>query len=80
MSTFNMILKDADIAALHLSIDNGSQRYICCTKTATDFSDFSLQVTDGIEVWSLVLENEDVDTQKDLHNLSSSKVFFNKIK
>ena len=80
MTTFDAILKEAEVSTLHLSIDNGSQRYVCCTKIGYDFSSFILQVTDGIDVWSLELENDDVDTQKDLHNLSSTKVFFRKIK
>ena len=81
--------KDIDLYSLHRTIENGRQKYLCFTKLKIKTTDenassdgrvLMLEVSDGLDLWIVELDDQDVDTHRDLHNMSTSEAFYSKIR
>ncbi|ESO87659.1 hypothetical protein LOTGIDRAFT_234912 [Lottia gigantea] len=71
------ILTDNQICELNQTIQNGDEKYLC-------FTTFDLQwticVTDGVNVWRLSVDEDDFQTHKELTNIDKDDAFCSKIR
>ncbi|XP_059157332.1 protein PAXX-like [Physella acuta] len=78
MSVFEVVSK-AKVDNLHCTvICNGCKKYLCFTKLGS--KSWSLQVTDGIDLWLLDLDEAGLENHKDLHESPSVEVFLSKFR
>lgn len=77
MSAYKESILGAKVSSLHRVIENGRQRYLCFTKMATNWS---LNVTDGIDVWRLELDEDELESHRELSETSTKEAFLLKIR
>ncbi|XP_041354290.1 uncharacterized protein LOC121372094 [Gigantopelta aegis] len=64
MGDFKNLLIEAEVIDLHRTTDNGRVKFLCFTR----FHDNAmiLGVSDGVDVWRLELDSDELDTHRDL--------------
>ncbi|GFN83837.1 protein paxx [Plakobranchus ocellatus] len=74
MSDLTSLLQDANLDSAQRVVSNGRQKYLCFTKIK-DAAIWVVSVTDGVDVWFLELDKEDLEAQRDLSGISSIESF-----
>lgn len=77
MSSFKDRISEAKIGNLHRLIENGRQKFLIFTKMGKNFS---LNATDGIDVWRLDMDEKELESQRELSETSSNEAFLLKIR
>ncbi|XP_061172625.1 uncharacterized protein LOC133181971 [Saccostrea echinata] len=77
MSSYKDSILDAKVINLHKVVENGRQRFICFTKMGTYWS---LNVTDGLDVWRLEMDEDEFESHRELSETSSKEAFLLKIR
>uniref|UniRef100_A0A0B7BUF1 Uncharacterized protein n=1 Tax=Arion vulgaris TaxID=1028688 RepID=A0A0B7BUF1_9EUPU len=79
MSDFASVLSNAKVDELQKIITNGRVKYLCFTK-CKDSKSWVLNVTDGVYVWLLDLDEDGLETQRDLSGVDSVDTFLNRFR
>ncbi|KAK3094204.1 hypothetical protein FSP39_025419 [Pinctada imbricata] len=79
MTTFKELITDANVHELHTIIENGRQKFLCYTKLRSD-SEWLVGVTDGVDVWKLDIDEDELDSHRELAEINSNEAFLNKVK
>lgn len=77
MSSFKDSISEAKIGNLHRLIENGLQKFLIFTKMGKNFS---LNATDGIDVWRLDMDEKELESLRELSETSSNEAFLLKIR
>lgn len=77
MSGFRELIRESGIDSLNRVIQNGDTKYVVFTRLT---SQWALCVSDGIEVWRIEWDEEEMEAHRDLAGISSASVMLNRIK
>ena len=79
---FINVLRDTGVTDLETIVKSEHQTFLCFTKTKQEDSQTHLQIeiSDGVELWISELDQKDVETQKDVNDISSVDAFLIKIR
>lgn len=77
MSSFKDSILEAKVENLHRLIENGRQKFLIFTKMGKSFS---LNATDGIDVWRLDMDEKESESLRELSETSSNEAFLLKIR
>ncbi|CAH1791798.1 unnamed protein product [Owenia fusiformis] len=80
MSSFHQKIKDQKLDSLHKVIDNGTNKYLFFTKFLDQHQSWILCVSDGIELWRLEVDDQELDTRRDVLELSSIDSYLTKFR
>ncbi len=78
METLKDIVEEVGVGSLHVVIDQGGTKYVCFT--GLDVNTLVIGVSDGVDLWRLTLDKEDLDNQRDLADIASSEAFLGRFK
>lgn len=79
MSEFASVLANAKVDTLQKVVSNGRLKYLCYTK-CKDSKWWAVNVTDGVDVWSLDLDSNGLEAQADLCGVDSVDAFLTKFR
>ena len=79
MASIKDLAIDAQVEALHCVVETGSGKFVCYTRLAAADA-WVVGVTDGCDLWRLELDVEDMDTQRDLSDVSSLDAYLSKLR
>ena len=71
MSSFAAQTKEANVADIHRVVQCDGERYLCFTRLATSWF---VSVTDGVTLWRVDLDEEEVDALRDLAGVTLLKL------
>ena len=77
MTVYKDSILEAKVVDLHKIIRNGHQRFLCYTSMGASFS---LNTTDGVDVWRLEMDEDELESHRELSETSSLEAFLLKIR
>ncbi|XP_070551979.1 uncharacterized protein [Ptychodera flava] len=80
MSSAKQLATEAEVDSLHATVNSGIGKLLCFTSCARHDDTWTLHVTDGIDVWRLELDHSELDSHRELSNITNFDAFFGKIK
>ena len=78
MSDFKNLLTEAKVIDLHSTTENGRDKFLCYTR----FHDNTLilGVSDGVDVWRLELDSDELDIHRDLADVTTIDAYLTKFR
>ena len=78
MANIKDLVTDAEVESLHHVVETGSGKFVCYSRLAVDA--WVVGVTDGCDLWRLELDMDDLDSQRDLSDVSSLDAYLAKLR
>ncbi|KAK7466621.1 hypothetical protein BaRGS_00037278 [Batillaria attramentaria] len=80
MSDIKSIVKNNNVESIHRVVENGRQKFLCFTRLGEADDVWVVVVTDGADVWKNEFDEEGLDAQRDLVNVSTTDAFLTRVK
>jgi hypothetical protein len=81
MSSLKDAVIDAKIEDLHKIVNSlSAEKFLCYTKFQNESDALVLGVSDGIDVWHIVLDKAELEEMRDLANISRLDAYLAKIR
>jgi len=77
MTSLKTQLIDANADGIHRVVENGNQKFLCFTRT-TDI--WIICVTDGTDVWKTEIDADELESYKDLAEVTTVEAFLSKFR
>ena len=78
MANIKDLVTDAQVESLHCVVETGSGKFVCYSRLAVDA--WVVGATDGCDLWRLELDMDDLDSQRDLSDVSSLDAYLAKLR
>lgn len=77
MTSLKNLVTEAKVDGLHSVVENGNQKFLCFTRFSTDWI---ICVTDGVDMWRLELDDEELESCRELAEATSMDSYLGKIR
>ncbi|XP_046338555.1 uncharacterized protein LOC124119924 [Haliotis rufescens] len=78
MSDFAVLITEAKVEELHRVYRNAKNAFLCFTRLADP--SWVVSVTDGVDVWRLELDYDELDSHRDLSGVNTMSAFLTKFR
>ncbi|XP_076441824.1 protein PAXX-like [Babylonia areolata] len=80
MSDLKSVVKNCKVESVHAVVENGRQKFLCFTRLSEEDSTWFVLASDGADVWRSEFDEDGLDAQRDLVNISTSDAFLTRFK
>ncbi|KAL8602465.1 hypothetical protein ACOMHN_063332 [Nucella lapillus] len=80
MSDLKSIVKNCKVESVHAVIENGRQKFLCFTRLSEEENTWFVLASDGADVWRVEFDEDGLDAQRDLVNVSTTDAFLTRFK
>ena len=77
MASLKDLVTDNNVNELHNVVENGRQKFLCYTSLS---SYWLLAVTDGVDLWKLELDEEELESHRELAEINTNDAFLSKVR
>ena len=77
MSSFAAQIKEANVADIHRVVQCDGEKYLCFTRLAISWF---VSVTDGVTLWRVDLDEEEVDALRDLAGVNTIEAYLTRFR
>ena len=77
MSSFAAQIKEANVADIHHVVQCNGEKYLCFTRLAASWF---VSVTDGVTLWRVDLDEEEVDALRDLAGVNTIEAYLTRFR
>lgn len=81
MENLKELVENAKVKEIHQTVENGRQKYMCFTSFSNGLSPtWNMCVSDGVDMWRLELDEDELDAHRDLAGVNSADTFLSRFK
>ena len=82
MTNLHDIVTENKVEDLHSVVESvaNSQKYLCFSRYSSSEEQFYICATDGCEIWRISLDQNDLETRRDLAKMNSMDAFLTKLR
>ena len=80
MTDLRNIIKNNNVDSIHTVVENGRQKFLCYTHLSEADDTWFVVASDGADVWRNEFDEEGLDAQRDLVNISTVDAFLTRFK
>ena len=77
MTGLKNLVTESKVESLHSVVQNGNQEFLCFTRFSTNWI---ICVTDGVDLWRLELDEEELESCRELAESNSLDAYLGKIR
>ena len=77
MTSFAAQIKEANVDNIHRVVQCNDEKYLCFTRLATTWF---VSVTDGVTLWRVDLDDEEVDALRDLAGINTVEAYLTRFR
>lgn len=80
MSDLKTSVRKNGVECVHKVVENGRQKFLCFSRLADANDAWVLMVTDGADAWKMEYDEEGLEAQRDLVNVSTTDAFLTRVR
>ena len=80
MTDLKSIVKNCGVESIHTVVENGRQKFLCFTRLSEANDTWFVVASDGADVWRSEFDEDGLDAQRDLVNVSTTDAFLTRLK
>ena len=77
MTSLKNLVTEAKVESLHSVVENGNQNFLCFTRFSTNWI---ICVTDGVDMWRMELDDEELESCREVAEVNSMDSYLGKIR
>jgi hypothetical protein len=77
MTSLKNLVTEAKVESLHSVVENGNQNFLCFTGFSTNWI---ICVTDGVDMWRMELDDEELESCREVAEVNSMDSYLGKIR
>ncbi len=78
MPSIRDIVGDSGVESLHAVVESGGSKYLCFTRLTDE--NWLVAVSDGCEMWRLELDADDLETYRDIADVTTIDIYLARFK
>lgn len=77
MSDLKSLVETAEVKEIHRVVQNGNEKFLCFTRTSATWM---LCTTNGTDMWKVEIDEDELESYRDLAGVTTVEVFLSKFR